>query len=215
MFKVKLQDHANIDRNAGDIVQVIGAGLPRTGTSSLVVAMEILRFGPSFHFTKVVYNPEYAPVFLQAFRITGSRFAPKSKKESDAMKDHLKDIYRGYKCTLDNPSCNFVPELMDLYPHAKVLLSVRDSDEAWYKSVQDTNIEIGKKWWFRFLMFPIGFKSIADLARQCCNVIARYSQGKSRKKNHSLHNQWIREIVPRERLLEVCTPHTERWVRVN
>ena len=218
MFKVKLQDHTNIDRNAGDIVQVIGAGLPRTGTSSLVVAMEILRFGPSFHFTKVLYNPEYAPIFerpLQAFRITGSRFAPKSKKESDAMKDHLKDIYWGYKCTLDNPSCNFVPELMEFYPHAKVLLSVRDSDETWYKSVQDTNIEIGKKWWFRFLMFPIGFKSIADLARQCCNVIARYSQGKSRKENHSLHNQWIREIVLRERLLEVCTPHTERWVRVN
>ena len=212
-----MQDRTTVDRNAGDIVQVIGAGLPRTGTSSLVAAMEILGFGPSFHFTEIHYDAGSAPIFkriLQAFRITGSH-ASKSKEELDAMKDQLKDIYRGYKCTLDNPSCHFVPELMDLYPHAKVLLSVRDSDEAWYKSVQDTNIEIGKKWWFRFLMFPIGFKSIADLARQCCNVIARYSQGKSRKENHSLHNQWIREIVPRERLLEVCTPHTERWVRVN
>ena len=31
-----------------------------------------------------------------------------------------------------------------------------------------------------------------------------YSGGKSRKENHTLHNQWIKEIVPKERLLEVC-----------
>ena len=208
MFKIKLPNpRANIDRNAaGDIVQVIGAGLPRTGTSSLVAAMEILGFGPSFHFTEVVYNPGYAPIFerlLQAFRITGSRFAPKSKEESDAMKDQLRDIYRGYKSVFDNPSCHFVPELMELYPHAVVLLSVRDSDEVWYKSMQDT-ISVITKWWYVLLTLPIGLKPIVDLGWKCNDVIERHSQGKSRKENHSLHNQWIREIVPKERLLEVC-----------
>ena len=55
MFTVKLQNpRANVDRDTGDIIQVIGAGLPRTGTSSLVAAMEILGFGPSFHFTEVI-----------------------------------------------------------------------------------------------------------------------------------------------------------------
>ena len=208
MFKIKLPNpRANIDRNAaGDFVQVIGAGLPRTGTSSLVAAMEILGFGPSFHFTEVVYNPGYAPIFerlLQAFRITGSRFAPKSKEESDAMKDQLRNIYRGYKSVFDNPSCHFVPELMELYPHAVVLLSVRDSDEVWYKSMQDT-ISVLTKWWFALLTLPIGLKPIVNMGEQCFNVIERHSQGKSRKENHSLHNQWIREIVPKERLLEVC-----------
>ena len=208
MFKIKLQNsRANIDcSTAGDIVQVIGAGLPRTGTSSLVAAMEILGFGPSFHFTEIFYNPGYAPIFerlLQAFRITGSRFAPKSKEESDTMKDQLKDIYRGYKSTFDNPSCHFVPELIELYPHAKVLLSVRDSDEVWYKSMQDT-IPVMTKWWYVLLTLPIGLKPIVDLGGQCNDVIERHSQGKSRKENHSLHNQWIREIVPKERLLEAC-----------
>ena len=208
MFKIKLPNpRANIDRSAaGDIVQVIGAGLPRTGTSSLVAAMEILGFGPSFHFTEVVYNPGYAPIFerlLQAFRITGSRFAPKSKEESDAMKDQLRDIYRGYKSVFDNPSCHFVPELMELYPHAVVLLSVRDSDEVWYKSMQDT-ISVITKWWYVLLTLPIGRKRIVDLGWKCNDVIERHSQGKSRKENHSLHNQWIREIVPKERLLQVC-----------
>ena len=87
MFKIKMQNPpANIDRNvAGDIVQVIGAGLPRTGTSSLVAAMEILGFGPSFHLTEVFYNPGYAPILnraLHAFRMTGGSCAPKSREES-------------------------------------------------------------------------------------------------------------------------------------
>ena len=209
MFKIKIQNPpAKIDRNAaGGIVQVIGAGLPRTGTSSLVAAMEILGFGPSFHFTEVFYNPECAPIFerlLQAFRITGSRFAPKSKEESDAMKDQLKDLFRGYKSTLGAPACFFVPELMELYPHAKVLLSVRDSDEAWYKSVQESLLVMGK-WWYMLLTLPMGIKPIFELGGQCFNVIDQYSQGKSRKENHSLHNRWIREIVSKENLLEVCT----------
>ena len=203
-----IQNHrANIDRNAGDIVQVIGAGLPRTGTSSLVVAMKILGFGPSYHFTEIRYNPEHVSIFkrlLQAFRIAGSHFAPKSKEESDAMKDQLKEVFRGYKSVFDNPACLFVPELMELYPHAKVLLSVRDNDETWYKSVRDS-ILIGAKWWYELLMLPTGIGPIIDLAKLCINVWKQHSEGKLRKENHSLHNQWIREIVPKEKLLEVCT----------
>ena len=218
MFKVKLQNpRANIDRNAGVDVQVIGAGLPRTGTSSLVAAMEILGFGPSFHFTEVIYNQEYVPIIerlLQAFRITGSRFSPKSKEESDAMKDELKNIFRGYKSTLDTPACHFVPELMELYPHAKVLLSVRDSDETWYKSVQDT-VKIAEKRWYKWLTLPTGAKPINDLVKQCSNVLEQHSEGKSRKENHSLHNQWIREIVPNDKLLEVLQLLRFHMARVN
>ena len=208
MFKLELQNpRANIDRNvAGDIIQVIGAGLPRTGTSSLVAAMEILGFGPSFHLTEVFYNREYAPIFEQlllAFRMTDSRFVPKSKEESDVMKDQPKDIFRGYKSTFGSPACFFVPELMELYPHAKVLLSMRDSNGAWYKSVQDT-ISITAKWWYAPLTLPIVTKPVNDLLKQTWNVLHQYSGGKSRKENHSLHNHWIKEIVPKERLLEVC-----------
>ena len=135
--------------------------------------------------------------------MTDSRFVPKSKEESDAMKDQLKNVFRGYKSTFDNPACYFVPELMELYPHAKVLLSVRDSDEAWYKSVQDT-ISITAKWWYMLLTLPTVAKPVNDLLKQSPAVLRRYSGGKPRKENHTLHNQWIKEIVPKERLLGVC-----------
>ena len=207
MFKVKTQNpRANIDRNVTGDIQVIGAGLSRTGTSSLVAAMEILGFGPSFHFTEVFRNPRYAPILerlLQAFRVTGSHFAPKNKEESDAMKDQLKDTFRGYKSTFDVPACLFVPELMELYPHAKVLLSVRDSDEVWYKSVLDT-VPMMMKWWYTLLTLPVTSKSVGDLMKQCRNVLVQRAGGVPGKEIHSLHNQWIKEIIPKERLLEVC-----------
>lgn len=37
------------ESDAGDTLQVIGAGLPRTGTTSLKAALEILGFDPCHH----------------------------------------------------------------------------------------------------------------------------------------------------------------------
>ena len=42
---------AHIEDNAQDTLQVIGAGLPRTGTSSLQAALELLGFSPCYHMT--------------------------------------------------------------------------------------------------------------------------------------------------------------------
>ena len=52
---------------------------------------------------------------------------------------NLRDLLesRGYTATCDFPSCNFYKEQMEIYPDAKVILTVRDP-EAWYKSCEDT-----------------------------------------------------------------------------
>jgi hypothetical protein len=49
-------------------MKVIGAGLGRTGTSSLQAAMEILGFGPCYHMTEVFAHPEHVPVWEAAVR---------------------------------------------------------------------------------------------------------------------------------------------------
>lgn len=51
-FASDLPEHkiAKINGNeASDVLQVIGAGLPRTGTTSLKAALEILGFDPCHH----------------------------------------------------------------------------------------------------------------------------------------------------------------------
>ena len=44
----------------------------------------------------------------------------------------LKQMMRGYVATTDASCCEFYRELMEIYPNAKVLLTVRDSADVWW-----------------------------------------------------------------------------------
>jgi hypothetical protein len=46
-------------------------------------------------------------------------------------------IYAKYDAAVDWPTCTFYKQLMDKYPDAKVVLTVRTAD-SWYKSVKNT-----------------------------------------------------------------------------
>ncbi|MEL6536688.1 MAG: sulfotransferase [Bacteroidota bacterium] len=51
-------------------IQVIGAGLGRTGTMSLKFALENLGLGPCFHMTEFMERPDRLK-YLKQFRKTG------------------------------------------------------------------------------------------------------------------------------------------------
>jgi hypothetical protein len=102
-------------------MKVIGAGLPRTGTLSQKVALEMLGFGPCYHMVNVLTN------------------LPLSDQWEAAM-DGDPDwagIFGEHQATVDWPGAFFYRELADVYPEAKVVLSVRDP-EAWEKSMRET-----------------------------------------------------------------------------
>ena len=46
-------------------------------------------------------------------------------------------LYAGYQATVDWPSTSFWRELRQVYPEAKVILTLRDSQQ-WYTSVMNT-----------------------------------------------------------------------------
>lgn len=53
-FGIDMPEHKRAQikaEEAGDVLQVIGAGLPRSGTTSLKAALEILGFDPCHHMT--------------------------------------------------------------------------------------------------------------------------------------------------------------------
>jgi len=93
--------------------EIIGAGLCRTGTSSTLVALEKLGLGPVYHMKEVI---------TQNLLGHWIAFADGNK---DAVFNQLKEV--GYKSTLDVPIICFFEDLMEKYPDAKVLLTVRDS----------------------------------------------------------------------------------------
>jgi hypothetical protein len=109
-------------------LEVIGAGFGRTGTMSLKVALEELGFGPCYHMTEVFANPEHIESWKAA-----ARGEPLDWDE----------VFRDYRATVDWPAAAFYEELMERYPDAKVILTVRDS-ERWYESARTTIYGIQK-----------------------------------------------------------------------
>jgi len=102
-------------------LEVIGAGLGRTGTLSLKLALEHLGFGRCYHMTECFPDPAAPPRWIEA---------------ADGRPD-WEAIFRGFGATVDYPGCSFWRELAAVYPDAKVVLSVRDPDK-WFDSTQAT-----------------------------------------------------------------------------
>lgn len=102
-------------------LKIIGAGMGRTGTASLKVAIEQLGVGDCYHMSEVLKNPGYTADWVNA---------------ADGNADWLK-IFNGYSATVDNPGCNFWKALADYYPQAKVILTVRDANK-WFDSTNET-----------------------------------------------------------------------------
>jgi Sulfotransferase domain len=106
-------------------MKVIGAGLPRTGTLTQKIALEMLGFGPCYHMVNVLGELDLATAWRRAV-------------DGDADWD---GIFAGFESTVDWPGSYFYRELMDAHPDAKVLLSTRDGD-SWARSMRETIWEV-------------------------------------------------------------------------
>ncbi len=103
-------------------LQVVGAGVGRTGTASLKQALETLLGGPCYHMLEVFPRPDHPALWHAAMR--------GEQVDFDAMLE-------GFVATVDWPACSVWKQLSAANPDAVILLSTRDP-EAWWKSCQDT-----------------------------------------------------------------------------
>ncbi|MGZ3249434.1 MAG: sulfotransferase family protein [Croceibacterium sp.] len=103
-------------------MQVIGAGLGRTGTMSLKFALEHLGFGPCYHMIEfMAHIPDHLPLWLDV--IEG--------------RPNWAAVFDGYVSTVDYPGCTYWRELVAKWPEAKVILTLRDPD-SWFESANET-----------------------------------------------------------------------------
>ncbi len=109
-------------------MEVIGAGFGRTGTTSLKAALETLGIGPAYHMTEAFTRPEHVRFWEAARR--GERV-------------DWEEFFSGYGVAVDWPSCAFYAELMEAFPEAALILTVRDP-ERWYESTRNTIYGIRK-----------------------------------------------------------------------
>src|SRR5579875_3434001 len=104
-------------------LRVVGAGVGRTGTESLKLALEELLGGRCYHMTELLQRPE-------AFRYWASA-------GRGDMPDWA-EVFDGYRACVDWPAAAFWPEISAAFPDALVLLSTRATAEEWYRSARAT-----------------------------------------------------------------------------
>ena len=164
-------------------LEVIGAGVGRTGTMSLKLAVEQLGFGPCHHMEEVIKNP---PVQVPLWTA-----AVQGKPDWEA-------AFRGYNSAVDWPTAAFWRELAAAYPRAKVVLTTR-SIESWYASFSETIYKLigGRD------QAPPPMRPLLEMA---AGVIAKsgFVDGLDRDgivAAFNRHVQAVKENIPADRLL--------------
>jgi Sulfotransferase domain len=177
-------------------LEVIGAGFGRTGTMSLKVALETLGFGPCYHMTEVFTHPEHVELWRAAAR----------GKPVD-----WEQVFGGYKATMDWPACTFYGELMEKYPDAKVILTVRDP-QRWYESSYNTIYMITQAassspiFYLATLVMPRA-KGMKRARRMIDEIVwQRDLDGRFEDRGYAIetferHNEEVKRHVPSENLL--------------
>ncbi len=92
-------------------MQIIGAGVGRTGTYSLKLAINRLGFGPCHHMEEVLHNMA-VQVPLWSAAVDG--------------KADWSRAYEGYRSAVDWPTACFFAELAEAYPSARFVLTLRE-----------------------------------------------------------------------------------------
>ncbi len=162
-------------------MRVIGAGLGRTGTNSLKIALEQLLNGPCYHMFELFQRPQDVGVWHAA-----------TKGE----KADLRALMTGWTATVDWPAAPLFDKLADEFPDAKVLLSVRDPVE-WYRSANRTIFEVGRQ--RDGSPNPLG-DLVDDQFRQW--LTSDVDDEDETIAGFIRYNERVRRIIPPERLIE-------------
>jgi hypothetical protein len=163
-------------------LRVVGAGVGRTGTHSLKLALEQLLGAPCHHMIEVLGSPdEQVPGWIAAF---------------EGRPVDWSALLGRFGAIVDWPGAAFWRELRTAYPTALVLLSVRDP-ESWYRSASNTIFQS-----FNHLppeMTPWMNAVRLGLADRFCD---RFEDPEAMMDAFERHNADVRGGVPAGQLLE-------------
>ncbi|HJO93729.1 MAG TPA: sulfotransferase [Victivallales bacterium] len=170
-------------------IRLVGAALPRTGTVSIKTALKIIGFGNCYKMEELFQKPKDLPYWLSVFEGNDIPFS---------------QLLNNYDAILDLPGCLVIDKLINYYPNAKVILTIRNPEE-WYNSIINTiyptvympvhnNIPI-----FEFIRKYFFDEFLKNSIKDKDKVI---------KVCEDYYNK-VRDIVPRKNLLEYNV--TEGW----
>ncbi|CAF1390712.1 unnamed protein product [Rotaria sordida] len=96
-------------------IEVIVAGLPRTGTTSMKMALEQLGFAKTMHTDSCINDPKLAAAWREIY----ANHLEKTWTGQD-WRDFFDKRFSGYVAGVDSPFADFAVEIAQAYPEAKV-----------------------------------------------------------------------------------------------
>ena len=163
-------------------LKVIGAGLPRTGTSSLKIALERLLGGPCYHMMELFPRVDTHGPLWQSALDGGEPFD---------------ELFDGFAAAIDWPASLFWRELAAKHPDALIVLTRRADTDSWWNSASRTVWESMQR--------GTGMEEWDAFAR---GMAARFHPDvfdvDGTKRAYERWNEDVRSSVPPERLLELA-----------
>jgi hypothetical protein len=165
--------------------RVVGAGVGRTGTHSLKLALERLLGGPCYHMLEAFGHPEHVPMWLHAIR-------------DEPVDWHA--LMQGYVAGVDWPVGAFWRELSEVFPDAIILLSTRSSADAWWKSANATIFQVEPP----DLPSDDPMHGMTIMPREMLTkkFAANWRDETEAKRAYEAHNANVRATAPASRLVE-------------
>ncbi|CAH8546839.1 unnamed protein product [Schistosoma turkestanicum] len=190
-------------------LEVIVVGLNKTGTSCLKSALETLYHGsPCFHYTDLLYESnETIEKWLELHlcqhqtRVNGFHYNTQ---------ELLRMLLKNYKSVSGIPITSFLNDLLQMFPNAKVILTVRNA-ELWHAACRANLIPYRSNNNSKLLQFIQKFNIfswLTDLDRlkllSLQNTLGKTVNLKNDNELITAYSRWndhVKSIVPKERLL--------------
>ena len=173
-------------------MKVICAGLAKTGTTSPAKALQVLGYN--------VYDfKEHYEFHLQQWL---------DSFETDRH-PNFKEIYHGVDAVTDVPPAFWFEEISVDFPEAKVILTVRDSEDAWLKSWTENLQLISEFFTAKFYTRPLfivvpwmrKMKRFLDTLHQAIYGSFNPEATALYRVKYRQHNERVQAVIPAEKLL--------------
>lgn len=161
-------------------IQLVGAGVGRTGTHALKLALEQLLGGTCHHMHEV--TPDQTETWDDAFKGKAVDWA---------------GFLEPYSAIVDWPGAGVWRQTSAAFPDAPVLLSTRSSADVWYKSASDTifaSIDV--------LPADAAGAQGGFVLSMMASFCDEWKNEDAIKAAYEAHNQDVRDTIPADRLFE-------------
>ena len=170
-------------------MKVICAALVKTGTTSLAIALQVLGYN--------VYNfKEHVQFHRQQLL---------DSFESDRL-PNFKEIYEGVDAIIIHPPAFWFEEISAVFPDAKVILTVRDSEDAWLKSWKEhLKLARGLPFHVKILIIIVPWmrkhKHYLDTLHQAIYGSINPEATAIHRVKYRQHNERVQAVIPAGELL--------------